>query len=629
MNNMSGGVSGRLPLQDRHVVGNSTQLEGSSYQPAAAADSANSVFGSGGAPRTIVGASWSGHLVMLALLVAGITFLIRIVGDPQVWFLRRLEVLITLGGIACWRWSWFIVQNLRAVAYRYYAFPRLRRQAREAVARVGNVPEVTILAATYYEKPWITEAVFTSIFSELKSLKGLSRKPKVIVVTGCDNDDLNIRKIYSQFCQSSEPPGFWPPELVLLREDTGKRAALALGMREVARDNPDKDGVVLIMDGDTILQPGLLEKTLPVFRISPPVAAVTTNETGRVRGPTWFAEWTSLRFGLRHRTMCSIALSGKLLCLTGRLSAFRASVVTDPSFCAQVECDRIDHWYWGPFDMLSGDDKSTWFWLAAHKQRMLYVPDAMATTIEVVDGLGIKRAYANIRRWSGNSVRHCWRAIKLGPRRLGWFPWWSLVDQQLAMWTVLFGPSVALLTVMSGRYEIAAGYLLWVMCSRVCHSAIAWRQSRRLSLFYIPLQVISDWTAALTKLWVLFHPAKQSWLNRGARTLDTTRGSAFFAWRASFAHYLYGFASVGFMIAIGVLLGFIPLVRETRLFLAPGTKPAEAETMDQMPPTRTTDKPSMRVPVQTAPVLQSPLSDSALLASESSRRLNLAQGPVR
>jgi glycosyltransferase Alg8 len=523
------------------------------------------------------GASWARQLAALVLLTCLAVFLVRIAGGLVPWFLRRGEVLIALGSIACWRWGWFVLQNLRAITYRYYVFPRLRREAEKAVAQGGPVPEVTILATTYHEKPWITDAVFTSVFRELSTLEGLTRRPRVIVVTGCDDDDRNIQQVFEKFQQQAVEQPWWPPELILLRGDQGKRPALAAGMQAVADGNPHEDGVVVFMDADTLLQPGALPKILPLFRLSPPVAAVTTNETGWVKGPAWFAEWISLRFGLRHRSMCSVSLSGSLLCLTGRLSAFRASVIADPSFRAQVEHDVIDHWLWGPFEMLSGDDKSTWYWLGARGQRMLYVPDAMVTTIEVVQGSAVKRALANIRRWSGNSLRHSWRAIRLGPGKLGLFPWWSLLDQRLTMWTVLFGPAVALLALLAGRYEIAAGYLLWVLCSRVCHAAIAWHQGGRFSAYYVPLQVLSDWAVALTKMWVMFHPAKQNWLNRGARTLDSTRGSGLFALRTGLAHYLYGFSCVSLMITVGLFAGFFPLLREARLFLGPSPKPKATE----------------------------------------------------
>ncbi len=501
------------------------------------------------------------------LLVAA--FLLWVVGGPVSWASHRIEVLFTLGGIALWRWSWFAIQNTRAIIYRYWSFPRLRRAAESAVTKFGPVPEVTVLGTTYHEKPWITAAVFSSVFHELSTLQGLKRRSKVIVVTGCDEDDRNIEKVFQQSCETLIPvePAYWPPELVLARGDKGKRLALGVGMEEIARSGLADDGVVIILDGDTMLQPGLMKKVLPVFRLSPAVSAVTTNEDGVVKGPAWFAEWTSLRFGLRHRSMCSISLAGKLLCLTGRFSVFRASVVCDPTFRKQVEHDVIHHWLWGSFEMLSGDDKSTWFWLAKNGHRMLYVPDAMVTTFEVITGSSLHRAMANVRRWSGNSVRHGWRAMMLGPRKLGWFLWWCLVDQRLTMLTILFGPTVAILSLISGRFEMAAAYLLWVLASRVAHAAIAWRQGRRFSAYYIPLQIISDWVISLTKLWVVFHPAKQNWLNRGKRTLNTTRGSAFYGLRTGFAHYLYGFSCACVVAAVGLFVGFLPIVRDARLFL--------------------------------------------------------------
>ena len=537
------------------------------------------------------GASWPFQIPMLMFLLLLGASLMSVFGSFFLWFSYRVEVLLALGGIGCWRWSWFVTQSVRAVLYRYWVFPRLRRLAAKAVATRGPVPELAILAVTYKEKPWITRAVFESVFSELASVEGLTRAPKVVVASGSDTDDETIRQIYSDCCDALSPANAnaWPPELVLLRDDSGKRPAIATGLREIAASQPHPDGVVIFMDGDTIMQAGLLRKVLPIFRLQPDVSAVTTNEDGWVNGPRWFAEWISLRFGLRHRTMCSVALSGKLLCLTGRFSVFRSSVATEPTFLKQIEHDSIHHWLWDSFDMLSGDDKSTWFWLAAHERRMLYVPDAMVTTLEVVSGSALQRALANIRRWSGNSLRHSWRAFKLGHRKLGWFCWYSLLDQRLAIWTVLVGPLFALLAVFGGHFEIAAGYLLWVMLSRLAQTAIAWRHGRRFSAFYLPLQIVSDWVISLTKIWVLFHPAKQAWLNRGARTLDTTKAGAFYRIRSAVAHYLFWFTSAGTVLLVGVYTGFFPILKESTLFFrdnhawketsSPPARPADASPM--------------------------------------------------
>ena len=242
------------------------------------------------------GAPWGRQLLVLAVLLCIVAGLLHIIDGTRSWVLHRAEVLITVAGIAFWRWGWFLIQNVRAVIYRYFVFPRLRRAAQKAVAEQGPVPEVTVLATTYHEKPWITAPVFESIFRELSTLEGLHRKPKVVVVTGCDGDDESVRQVYSRCCETAAMSAkeMWPPELVLLRGDKGKRPALALGMEEIARGNPREDGVVIILDGDTMMGPDLFAKVLPVFRLSPPVSGVTTNENNLVTASSLRPNFTSL-----------------------------------------------------------------------------------------------------------------------------------------------------------------------------------------------------------------------------------------------------------------------------------------------------------------------------------------------
>lgn len=523
------------------------------------------------------GAKWIWQVLMLALVIAGLLFLPFLVGDFIPRFPKRIAALLLLGGIGCWRWSWFAVQNLRAIIYRYWAWPRIWKQAEQAVRAHGPVPEVSILAVTYKEEPWITELVFKSVYRELSGLTGLKRRPRIVIATGCDADDEAIRKLHQEMLHSisATNAATWPPELVLLRGDNGKRKALGLCMKNIAESNPDPDGVVIFMDGDSLMQPGMMNRVLPVFRLKPEVGAVTTNEDGWVQGPSWFAEWISLRFGLRHRSMCSAALSGRLLCLTGRLSVYRASIVSDPGFINQVEHDHIHHWLWGEFEMLSGDDKSTWFWLAANCKRMLYVPNAMVTTIEVIKGSALERALANIRRWSGNSLRHSWRAIKLGPRKLGWFCWYSLLDQRIAIFTVLIGPLIFTMALLAGRFDIAAAYLLWLLWTRGLHASISWYHGGRFSALYPPLQVMSEWAISVTKIWILFHPAKQKWANRGGRSLDSTRNCSLYHWRAALAHYLAVLTVAVAIMGVGIAGGFLPFIREAGLYLRLGSANTE------------------------------------------------------
>ena len=84
-----------------------------------------------------------------------------------------------------------------------------------------------------------------------------------------------------------------------------------------------------MMDGDTHLEPGAISGALPFLRLEPPIIAMTTDEHVCVDGPAWIAEWLHLRHGLRDLYTSSVALSQRLLCLTGRFSVFRADALDD------------------------------------------------------------------------------------------------------------------------------------------------------------------------------------------------------------------------------------------------------------------------------------------------------------
>ncbi len=476
---------------------------------------------------------------------------------------RQREFLIAFGLIGLWRWGWAGLHYVRAIVYRYWMYPRLQRRALRAQRARGPVREVVVLATTYHEDPWITRTVFESLFAELASLEGLPTRPRVVVVTGGADDDAAVEKAH--IASLAVKRRGLVPELLLLHGTDGKRPAIAKGLRELAEWDLGPDSVVLLMDGDTQLRPGLFHKVLPLFRLPEGFAAVTTNEDGYTDGPAWFSEWISLRFGQRHLSMCSLALSRRLLCLTGRLSAFRGDVATDPDFRRQIEVDRLDHWLYGQFEMLSGDDKSSWFYLAERGQRMLYVPDAVATTYEVVEVTAGRRAIANLNRWSGNMLRNSWRAIRLGPWRMGMFPWLCLIDQRIAMWTCLIGPTAAMLAALAGRFEWVAGYLLWVIVSRSLRVAAACRHGRRVSACYVPAQFLSEWVGSLVKLWVMFHPVKQQWFNRGRQFLDASRQATHRNLRRALAYYLLGISCATFALIIAMYLNLIPLWRELPL----------------------------------------------------------------
>ncbi len=458
---------------------------------------------------------------LAGLLVVGLWLLARSapLSSARVILESRWSLWIPLTGLAIWRWGWAALHWTRAFIYRYVVYPRLSERGRRAMRERGPVPEIAIVLATYRERPDVTERVVASLGAALARLQGLARPPLLIAVTGCDEDDAVTRRTFRKRVLSANPGA----ELVLLRGANGKRDALALGLERLTRWGPHPDGVFVMMDGDTEFDPATLEGVMPLFRLEPPVSAVTTNEHAHVQGPDWFAEWIHLRHGQRHLYNCSISLSQRLLCLTGRCSVFRANCL-DAEFVRAVRSDTVHHWLWGRYSLLSGDDKSTWFHLLSRGKRLLYAPDVSVMTHEKVDARPWLRAYHNLRRWGGNMVRNSERAIRVGPRRLGLFCWWCLVDQRISMWTVLVGPTAMLFALFERQFVAVSGYAVWLLLSRTWRSVPAWIHGRRISAYYTLCAVVFDWLGAAIKIWVSFFPARQFWHNRGARELDSTKG---------------------------------------------------------------------------------------------------------
>src|SRR3546814_13173399 len=77
-----------------------------------------------------------------------------------------------------------------------------------------------------------------------------------------------------------------------------------------------------------------------------------------------------------------------------------------------------------------------------------------------------------MRRWFGNMFRTSGRAIALGPRRMGLFNWWCIVDQRLSIWTTLIGTTVAIVLTLLVRPSFGLVYLLWIMLTSLPASTL-------------------------------------------------------------------------------------------------------------------------------------------------------------
>ena len=106
-----------------------------------------------------------------------------------------------------------------------------------------------------------------------------------------------------------------------------------------------------------------------------------------------------LRFTQRQMMMSAVALGGRVLTLTGRMSVFRADLATNP------ELHRLGRaglssttGAWAGSKFLTGDDKSTWFWLLKNGYEMAYLPDVACVSMETQPKPGFVESAVTLMR---------------------------------------------------------------------------------------------------------------------------------------------------------------------------------------------------------------------------------------
>ncbi|CUH76316.1 chitooligosaccharide synthase NodC [Tritonibacter multivorans] len=438
---------------------------------------------------------------LLASLITALVFLPNRFFDPDL-----LHVSLVLGVLGLWRFGWWFTHSIRAAIYGRLIWPGMRRRA-DRVWQSGWRPRrLHIQMTTYYEDPAITRRVIGSIIGQIRR-EGI---PTTLWIgTGSSYDET----IITEFARTHGADV--DAQLVFLRQNQpGKRMAIGMVLRAMNRAGIQPDDLVIFMDGDAVYGSDVLEKTCSMFGADPNLQALTTNEEVLCYGPDWIQSWLSMRFAQRRLAMQSHALSKRVLTLTGRMSVFRAKHMIDERFIRTIEADHLDHWLWGRFRFLSGDDKSTWYHLLSRRSKMTYVPDACVYTIEQIEGSGTGRMVQNFRRWSGNMLRNGARAIALGPGVCRPFIWWCVVDQRIAMWTMLVSPIMALLSLFIEPAYIL-NCLIWIVASRTLLCLFLFRYAREPDMSWPFILYFNQIINAGVKVFMVFHLSKQKWSNRG------------------------------------------------------------------------------------------------------------------
>ncbi len=450
---------------------------------------------------------WSPLVQVKLWAFVAVSFCLLNLVPNSVWDPEAHEIVYVVGILGIWRYTWWGTHWLRARIYQHVTYPRMAARAKAVWDSGWRPRHIHIQMTTFREHREISEAVIRAIVAEVRE----AGVPATLWLGSSEPaDEQKIARhlrLVGNDCDIT---------LRIIRQNQpGKRVAIALILRAMSRAGLGRDDLVIFMDGDFVYHPGLVRKCFPLFALDTDLHALTTDEHVIVKGPWWMQSWLNMRFAQRRLAMQSHALSDRVLTLTGRCSIFRAEHITSHEFIRLQEADFLDHWLWGRFRFLSGDDKSTWYTLLRKGVRMTYVPDASGTTIEVVEGSGVTRMVENLRRWSGNMLRNGQRAIALGPWRMPFFIWWCVIDQRLAMWTMLFSPMLAVAGAIKTGAGFLAAYIIYVGVTRFLLSLVLFSYARRVDFSFVWTLYANQILNAGVKVYMMWRLAKQKWANRG------------------------------------------------------------------------------------------------------------------
>jgi glycosyltransferase Alg8 len=478
--------------------------------------------------------------LIFALCLAGLLAIVpETVLDPA-----SHEFIFLIGGIGLWRYGVGFTHFVRGMLFLYLVFPWYRRKAL-ALGDSAAPSRVFLMVTSFRIDAKTTAMVYDSVIREAVNCA----YPCTVVASIVEmSDELIIKALW----QKINPPERVTLDIVRI-PGTGKRDGLAYGFRAISRAMPDDNAIVAVIDGDTVLTPGVVRKTAPYFKLFPNVGALTTNEFCEVKGSHIMSEWHKLRFAQRHVNMCSMSLSHRVLTLTGRMSVFRAKVITQADFIYDVENDALDHWRLGHFKFLTGDDKSSWYSLMRLGWDTFYVPDATIVTVEHPPDPRFMVASRKLMfRWYGNNLRQNSRALNLGVSRLGLFTWYVLLDQRISMWTSLLGPCVAILAAIKYSATYLVIYVLWVGITRSLMTLMLLASGHRIGPLYPLILYYNQIVGSLMKIYVFFRLDQQSWTRQSTKLTRNIGG--FQTWLNRWSSVTMTFSAASIFAALVLIL---------------------------------------------------------------------------
>ncbi|MEE4464145.1 glycosyltransferase, partial [Azotobacter chroococcum] len=228
----------------------------------------------------------TGWLLFLSFLM-----LLALALPPQVFDPESKHFIMLIGLIGIWRYSMGVIHFLRGMLFLYVVYPYYRRKVQK-LGKDTDPSYVFLMVTSFRIDALTTGKVYGSVIREAINCG----YPTTVVCSIVEmSDELLIKSLWEKL----EPPERVKLDFVRIA-GTGKRDGLANGFRAISRHMPDDNAVVAVIDGDTVLNEGVVRQTVPYFKIFPNMGGLTTNEFCEVLGGYVMSEWHKLRFAQRH-----------------------------------------------------------------------------------------------------------------------------------------------------------------------------------------------------------------------------------------------------------------------------------------------------------------------------------------
>jgi mannuronan synthase len=430
--------------------------------------------------------------------------------------LSKRGLLITIGVVGGLRVLWSTINAYRAFLFRLVKLPRLRRDAAALPFARQYPADIYFIIPSVREELCITRRQVKSIFREAQKIP--SRV--TVIYAMADESEFEIIRSIARHDPRRDSVRF------LFTLQNSKRNGMANALRVAIEEHKGGSSLVVLMDGDTVMGPDLMPRTLPLFAVRPRLGGLTTVNFAMAKGGgPWFRDFYNFRFASRSHYMSAVSFANCVFTLTGRFSIVRGEIGLNENFINAIENDYIDDFIHGRIKLITGDDKSTWFYLKKQGWDMICLPDAYAYAMENAGPTPLKTTIRKLHRWMGNMLRFNRRGLALGPKRIGglWI-WLTLLDQRVCMWTSLVGLLTALTLSLMFTPFIFFIYLAMLVLRRLLYLWMLVVEGNRLTMRYLPILLFCQWASSIVKIWILSDISKQAWTaDRAGQTSSAAR----------------------------------------------------------------------------------------------------------